>query len=93
MPDRDVKTIRDLIYYQYAKIIARSAFRVPNGKEAKKQHYGFIKKKFRQLKSGVISWSEITREGWQLVESDKKCIYCGSEIDIHEEHNSKVFEN
>jgi len=26
MPDRDVKTIRDLIYYQYAKTIARSAF-------------------------------------------------------------------
>jgi hypothetical protein len=25
MPDRDVKTIRDLIYYQYAKIIARRA--------------------------------------------------------------------
>jgi hypothetical protein len=23
MPDRDVKTIQDLIYYQYAKIIAR----------------------------------------------------------------------
>ena len=29
MPDRDVRTIRDLIYYQYAKIIARSAFSVP----------------------------------------------------------------
>jgi hypothetical protein len=26
MPDRDVKTIRDLIFYQYAKIIARRAF-------------------------------------------------------------------
>jgi hypothetical protein len=26
MPDRDVETIRDLIYYQYAKIIARRAF-------------------------------------------------------------------
>jgi archaeosine-15-forming tRNA-guanine transglycosylase len=26
MPDRDVKMIRDLIYYQYAKIIARRAF-------------------------------------------------------------------
>jgi hypothetical protein len=25
MPDRDVSTIKDLIYYQYAKIIARSA--------------------------------------------------------------------
>jgi len=23
MPDRDVKTIQDLIYYQYAKIIAK----------------------------------------------------------------------
>jgi hypothetical protein len=26
MPDRDVKTIRDLIFYHYAKIIARRAF-------------------------------------------------------------------
>ena len=26
MPDRDVKTIRELIYYQYAKIVAKSAF-------------------------------------------------------------------
>ena len=25
MPDRDVKTIRDLIWYQYAKIIVRRA--------------------------------------------------------------------
>jgi hypothetical protein len=25
MPDRDVKTIQDLIYYQYAKIIERRA--------------------------------------------------------------------
>ena len=25
MPDRDVRTLRDLIWYQYAKIIARSA--------------------------------------------------------------------
>ena len=31
MPDRDVTTIGDLIYYQYAKIIAKSAFGVPDG--------------------------------------------------------------
>ncbi len=37
MPDEDVKTIRDLIYYQYAKIIARRAFGAADGKEAKKQ--------------------------------------------------------
>jgi hypothetical protein len=36
MPDRDVKTIRDLIYYQYAKIIARRAFSAADGKKAKK---------------------------------------------------------
>jgi hypothetical protein len=42
MPDRDVKTIRDLIYYQYAKIIARRAFGAADGKEAKKYNYGFV---------------------------------------------------
>ena len=35
MPDREVKTIKDLIYYQYAKIIARRAFDAADGKEAK----------------------------------------------------------
>jgi hypothetical protein len=34
MPDRDVKTVQDLIYYQYAKIIARRAFGAGDGKEA-----------------------------------------------------------
>ena len=39
MPDRDVKTIQDLIYYQYAKIIVRRAFSMPDGKEAKAQSF------------------------------------------------------
>ncbi len=30
MLDRDVATIRDFIYYQYAKIIARNALHVPD---------------------------------------------------------------
>lgn len=86
MPDRDVKTIRDLIYYQYAKIIARRAFGVPDGKEAKREHYGFIKQTFRELKGGGKSWSEITREDWQFVESERKCIYCGDRNNLHKEH-------
>jgi hypothetical protein len=86
MPDRYVKTIRDLIYYQYAKIIARRAFRAADGKEAKNRHYGFVKEMFRDLKSGAKLWSEITREDWQFVEAEKKCIYCGSESDLHKEH-------
>lgn len=86
MPDRDVKTIRDLICYQYSKIVARSAFGVPDGKEAKNKHYGFIKKTFRELKSGSKSWSEITREDWQLIKAEKRCAYCGSENELHREH-------
>ena len=49
MPDRDVTTIRDLIYYQYAKIIARSALHAPDGTAAKGKHYGFIKQTFNDL--------------------------------------------
>jgi len=37
MPDRDVMTIGDLICYRCAKIIAKSAFGVPDGREAKGQ--------------------------------------------------------
>lgn len=86
MPDRNVKTIQDLIYYQYAKVVARSAFVIVDGKKAKKEHYGFIKKTFEELKSGIKSWSDITREDWQLVEAEKVCIYCGSENNLNKEH-------
>ena len=86
MPDRDVRTVRDLLYYQYAKIIAKRAFSSNNGIGAKREHYGFIKKTFRELKTGVKSWSDIIREDWQLVESEKKCVYCGSVIDLQREH-------
>lgn len=86
MPDRSVQSIRDLLYYQYTKVIARRAFSAADGKEAKKAHYGFIKKTFNELKSGAKSWSDISREDWQLVESDKKCAYCGAESDLQREH-------
>ncbi|HUI28708.1 MAG TPA: hypothetical protein VLX91_00725 [Candidatus Acidoferrales bacterium] len=86
MPDKEVKTIRDLIYYQYAKIITCRAFNVPDGQQAKKLHYGFIKKTFHDLKSGGKSWSHIEREDWQLVEAEKKCAYCGSTENLTREH-------
>lgn len=86
MPDRETESIRDLIYYQYAKIIAKRAFNRPDGVSVKGQHYGFVKTCFRDLKSGKKEWSEITREDWQLVESEKKCIYCGAEGDLSREH-------
>jgi len=58
MPDRDVRTLRDLIWYQYAKIIAKRAL-VP---DAKREHYGFVKQTLRDLQSGKKQWSDIARE-------------------------------
>ena len=64
MPDREVKTIKDLIYYQYAKIIAKSAL----GADAKASAYGFIKNTFRRLKNDEKKWPEILREDkWKIV--------------------------
>jgi hypothetical protein len=65
MPDRDVRTMRDPIWYQHGKIIARRAL----GPDAKREHYGFVKQTLRDVQSGKKQWSDIAREDWQLVES------------------------
>lgn len=86
MPDNSVKTIRDQIFFQYAKIIACSAFKCANGKEAKKKNYPFIKRKFLDLQSGKMSWSDILREDLQFIDMEKACVYCGAAENIQKEH-------
>jgi hypothetical protein len=86
MPDRDVHTIRDLIFYQYAKLIARSAFGCADGAAAKKGHYGFVKNTFRALQSGRKNWSDILREDKQLMEAPRHCIFCGAAENLVWEH-------
>jgi 5-methylcytosine-specific restriction endonuclease McrA len=86
MPDSEVKTVRDIIFYQYAKLIARSSKGFKDGSEAKKKDYGFIKVKFRQLRDGEISWSDILREDKQFADANKSCIYCGSDENLQYEH-------
>ena len=86
MPDKEVKTIQDLIFYQYAKIIAKSAMKTSDNKTAKKNHYGFIKKTFRELRDGKKSWSDILREDLQFADSDKACVYCGATENLTKEH-------
>jgi hypothetical protein len=56
LSDRDVGTIGDLLHYQYAKIIARSAFSVPDGTAAKGNYYGFIKQTFRELHKKLFTY-------------------------------------
>jgi hypothetical protein len=62
MPDRDVITVYNVMHFQYAKIIACSAFGYANGTEDKKKKNGLIKTTFRQLTSGKKTWSNIERE-------------------------------
>jgi hypothetical protein len=55
MPDRDVTTIKDLIYCQCAKTTARSALAVPDGTAAKANHYGFIKQTFHEVQNKLFT--------------------------------------
>jgi hypothetical protein len=70
MPDRDVHTIKELIYYQYAKVIAKSAL----GSDAKKKSYGFIKKTFKDLVNSEKNMVGYYK-GRQTIYSERKEMY------------------
>ncbi|MGD0070056.1 MAG: HNH endonuclease [Candidatus Bathyarchaeia archaeon] len=78
MPPAVVKTVKELIYWQYAKIIAESA-------GIGKKDYGFVMNKFKQLKQGSISWNEI-REYIKEREYSNECIFCGATTNLTLEH-------
>jgi hypothetical protein len=78
MPPATVKNVRDLIFWQYAKIIAVSAgFR--------KDGYGFVTNKLKQLGRNEISWNEI-REYVKEKEQNDECSYCGVKTNLTLEH-------
>ena len=81
-PIPEIKTIEHMIFYQYAKVIAKRAY----GEGAKKTHFGFIKNTARKLISGEKKWSDISREDWQFVDADKACFYCDSKENLEREH-------
>lgn len=70
MPPPIVKTIRELIYWQYAKLISKSA---GMGIDAR----AFQMNRFLALRSGGIQWSTTIRE--YVLEHDHSvgCAYCG----------------
>jgi hypothetical protein len=79
MPPAAVKTIKDLIFWQYAKLISKSAgFGI--------QARAFQMKKFKQLQSGEIQWSSSVREWLKEHEKPDECIYCGSKENLTTEH-------
>ncbi len=79
MPPPAIKSIRDIIFYQYAKIISESA-------GYGKSNYGFIVGTWKKLKSGEIHWSSSVREWLREHENIDICIYCGSKGPLTTEH-------
>jgi hypothetical protein len=79
MPPKAVKTLRDLLYWQYAKIISESA-------GFGKNNYGFMMNRFKKLQSGEIEWSSSIREWLHEREYPDECIYCGAKTKLTVEH-------
>ena len=79
MPPKTVRTIRDLIYWQYAKIISESA-------GVGKRRYAFVMDRFKALQSGEIHWTGAIREYVREREMPNQCIYCGSRADLSYDH-------
>lgn len=78
MPPSPIKTIKDLLYWQYAKIIADSA-------GVGKENFGFVMSRFKKLKSGEIKWDTI-REYVKERETADECCYCGKVAQLTIEH-------
>jgi len=79
MPPAAVKTIRDEIYWQYAKLISKSAGFGIGGR-------AFQMSRFTGLRDGKIKWSTTIREWLREHDKPDECIYCGSKGPLTVEH-------
>ena len=80
-PYRDIETVKDWIFYQYAKIIARAALE-SKGKKINKEkelysHYGLIVVFYKDLKSGKKNMSDYLRDEKKEKRLKPECAYCG----------------
>ncbi|MFQ5884717.1 MAG: HNH endonuclease, partial [Thermoplasmata archaeon] len=78
MPPSAIKSVRDLIYWQYAKIIADSA-------GMGKRNWRFVMDRFKKLQQQEIFWNEI-REYVKEHENPGECIFCGDRGTLTLEH-------
>ncbi len=79
MPPPAVKTVRDLIFWQYAAIMTSAA-------TGKKNEWALRMSFLNKLKSGEIVWSTNVREWLLEMENTSVCIYCGAENNLTTEH-------
>lgn len=79
MPPRAVKTVKELIFWQYAKIISDSA-------GMGKKNFGMVMSTYKKLCNGEIHWSTSVREWLLEQEKGNECIYCGKNDKLTIEH-------
>lgn len=78
MPPHYVRTIREEILYEYAKLISRSAYGTIQR--------GFITERFQKLRDGEITMSGTIREWEREQQLPKECVFCGSTQDLTTDH-------
>jgi len=79
MPPPAIKTIRQIIFYQYAKIVSKSAGFGKN--------YAMIMSTYKKLDDSILTWSSARREWQKEFDNPDVCIYCGiSGIKLTTEH-------
>jgi hypothetical protein len=86
MPDREVLTLLDLVYYQYAKIVAQEELTRPGFEIARRTQYGMAKDIFRDLKAGRKLWADVTRGNGTREEEPARCAFCGRGGNVEPRH-------
>lgn len=76
---RGFATVRDLIYWEYAKLISERAV-------GDRLSYRFVNFTYRRLLEGKVSPSSILTENKQLFELGDVCAYCGATGPLQWEH-------
>jgi hypothetical protein len=79
MPPKSIKTIEEEIFYEYAKLVSRAAFKG-------RINYGFVMDRFTALKSKTITMSGSIREWQREQEMPRVCVFCGSDKDLTTDH-------
>jgi hypothetical protein len=77
-PPKYVQTVRQLIYWQYAQLIAKAA-----GFEG---NWGFVVSRYKNLLSGEMKWSSTVRDRQKEWDKGRICIYCGTTENVCTDH-------
>jgi hypothetical protein len=78
MPPKYVKTVRQLIYWEYSKLIAKAA--------GFDNQYGFIVSQYKKFNSDVMKWSSSIHDHEKELDQGRKCTYCGSVNNLTMDH-------